>query len=118
AMSKRTVELFSLANKVAVITGGASGQGKVAAGLFAEQGAKVVVADINLSEAEAVAQEIGGAAVRVDVAREADVKAMVDFACETFGGIDILFNNAGIGFSASPRYKMASIVETPEEAWD
>lgn len=117
-MSKRTLELFSLSNKVAIITGGASGQGKVAAELFAEQGAKVVVADIDLAGAQSVAAAIGGAAVRVDVAKEADVKAMVDFACATFGGIDILFNNAGIGFSASPRYKMASITETPEEAWD
>ncbi|MDX3926302.1 MAG: SDR family NAD(P)-dependent oxidoreductase [Shinella sp.] len=117
-MSKRTLELFSLSNKVAIITGGASGQGKVAAELFAEQGAKVVVADIDLSGAERVAEAIGGTAVRVDVAKEADVEAMVDFACETFGGIDILFNNAGVGFSASSRYTMASITETPGEAWD
>lgn len=117
-MSKRTLELFSLSDKVAVITGGASGQGKVAAELFAEHGAKVVVADIDLAGAEAVADAVGGAAIRVDVAKEADIRAMVDFACDTFGGIDILFNNAGVGFSASPRYKMASITETPEEAWD
>lgn len=117
-MSKRTLELFTLSNKVAIITGGGSGQGKVAAELFAAQGAKVIVADINLDAALAVATAVGGAAIRTDVATEADVKAMVDFACETFGGIDILFNNAGVGFSASPRYKMASITETPEEAWD
>jgi NAD(P)-dependent dehydrogenase (short-subunit alcohol dehydrogenase family) len=117
-VNKRVPTLFTLSGKVAIVTGGASGQGKVAAELFAEQGAKVVVADIDLDGAERVAEAIGGAAVRVDVSREADIRAMVDFACDRFGGIDVLFNNAGIGFSASPRYKMASITETPEEAWD
>ena len=76
-MSKRTLELFSLSNNVAIITGGASGQGKVAAELFAEQGARVVVADIDLAGAQSVAKAIGGAAVRVDVAKEADVKPSV-----------------------------------------
>ncbi|MFB2553182.1 SDR family NAD(P)-dependent oxidoreductase [Ensifer soli] len=117
-MSKRIPALFSLDGKVVIITGAASGQGKVAAELFAEQGAKVVVADIDEAGATRVADAIGGAAIRVDVASEVEVKAMVEFACDTFGGVDILFNNAGVGFSASPRYRMASIVDTPSEAWD
>lgn len=117
-MTSRTSALFTLAGKVAIITGGASGQGKVAAELFAEQGASVVVADIDIDGATAVAEAIGGAAVRCDVSKEAEVATMIDFACTRFGGLDILFNNAGVGFSASPRYKMASIIETPGEAWD
>lgn len=117
-MSKRFSELTDLTGKVAVVTGGASGQGAVASRLFAEQGARVVVADIDLPGAEAVAATIGGVAVKVDVAQEHEVRAMVDLACSTFGGIDILFNNAGIGFSASSRHRMASIVETPGDAWD
>ncbi len=117
-MNNRVQTLFTLSGKVAIITGGASGQGKAAAELFAEQGAKVVVADIDIAGAQKVADAIGGAAVAVDVAKEADIVAMIEFACATFGGVDILFNNAGVGFSASPRYKMASITETPGDAWD
>jgi meso-butanediol dehydrogenase / (S,S)-butanediol dehydrogenase / diacetyl reductase len=112
-----------LEGKVAVITGAASGQGRAAARLFAKEGAKVVVADLNDEVAQEVVGEItdsGGeaAAARVDVSREADVEAMIRQAVEEFGRLDVLFNNAGVGYSASDRMKMASVVETPEKDWD
>jgi NAD(P)-dependent dehydrogenase (short-subunit alcohol dehydrogenase family) len=88
-----------LANKVALITGAGQGIGRETAVLFAQEGAKVVVADINLVAAQAVADEIGGGnaiAVRADVSNAADSAAMVAAAEEAFGGLHILFNNAGI----------------------
>lgn len=109
---------MKLSGKVAVVTGGASGQGRATCALFAAQGARVVVADWDGPGAARVAAEIGGVAFTVDVAQEAQVAAMVQFACDTYGGIDILFNNAGVGYSSTGRFKMASIVETPGDAWD
>lgn len=86
-----------LEGKVAVITGAASGFGEGMAKRFAEEGAKIVVADMNGEGAERVAGEIGATAVAVtaDVTRQPDVKAMVAAAVEGFGGLDILINNAG-----------------------
>jgi NAD(P)-dependent dehydrogenase (short-subunit alcohol dehydrogenase family) len=112
-----------LEDKVAVITGAASGQGWAAAMLFAKEGAKVVVADLNDEGAQEVVREITGsggeaAAARVDVSREAEVEAMIRQAVDEFGRLDVLFNNAGVGYSASDRMKMASVVETPEKDWD
>lgn len=112
-----------LKDKVAVITGAASGQGRAAALLFATEGAKVIASDVNMEGAEEVAKEIRGsdgesAAVRTDVSRESEVEAMIRTAVDEFGRLDILFNNAGVGYSASNRMKMASVVETPEEDWD
>lgn len=104
--------------RVVIVTGGASGQGKAAAEIFGRRGASVVVADIDAAGAKAVADRIGGMAVRVDVSREADLRDLVGQTCARFGGLDVLFNNAGIGFSATSRHTMASIVDTPEEAWD
>jgi meso-butanediol dehydrogenase / (S,S)-butanediol dehydrogenase / diacetyl reductase len=109
--------------KVALITGAASGQGRAAALLFAEEGARVVVSDVNGDGAEEVAGEIkssGGEAVAVatDVSREVEVKAMIEATIEAFGRLDVLFNNAGVGYSAADRFTMASVVETPEEDWD
>jgi len=91
----------SLENKVAVVTGGTSGIGKAAALALAEAGAKVVVGGRRESEGQEVVKAIekaGGKAlfVRTDVTRETDVKALVDKAVNTFGHLDIAFNNAGI----------------------
>ncbi len=112
-----------LAGKVAVITGAASGQGHAAALLFAAEGARVVVADVNEEGAEKTAEGIrasNGEAVAVgaDVSREAEVEATIQRAVDEYGGLDILFNNAGVGHSAADRLTMASVVETPEEDWD
>jgi NAD(P)-dependent dehydrogenase (short-subunit alcohol dehydrogenase family) len=91
----------SLENKVAVVTGGTSGIGEAAALALAKAGANVVVAGRRENEGNAVVKAIeksGGKAlfVKTDVAREADVKALVDKAVATFGRLDIAFNNAGI----------------------
>jgi NAD(P)-dependent dehydrogenase (short-subunit alcohol dehydrogenase family) len=90
-----------LGGKVALITGGASGMGSVASRLFASEGAKVVLTDVADEPGEAAAAEIrerGGEAtyVHADVSSEGDAEAMVDAAVRTFGGLDILYNNAGV----------------------
>jgi 3-oxoacyl-[acyl-carrier protein] reductase len=86
-----------LANKVAIITGAASGFGEGMAKRFAQEGARVVVADINFKAAERVAGEIGKSAiyVRTDVSQRTDIEEMVKAAMEAFGRIDIMVNNAG-----------------------
>lgn len=83
----------------AIVTGGASGIGRAIAGLFHEQGATVVVADLNGEAAAQAARELGAdhsKAVQVDVANEASVKAMVDAAVKYMGGVDVLVNCAGV----------------------
>lgn len=87
--------------KVVLITGGASGMGKVTAKKFAEEGAKVVVADLNELNGQNTVAEIcknGGEAsfFKVDVSKSEQVKAMVDFAVDTYGTLDVAWNNAGI----------------------
>ncbi len=88
-----------LQDKVAVITGAASGVGRGTAIKFVAEGARVVIADIQREKGEALAQELGDAArfVPVDVCIEEDIKHMIDCAVETFGGLHCLFNNAGFG---------------------
>jgi NAD(P)-dependent dehydrogenase (short-subunit alcohol dehydrogenase family) len=102
-----------LDGKVAVITGAAGGIGREAALLFSEEGASVCVADISASQGERTAAECREAFFqRVDVADSASVEAMYAATSDRFGGIDVLYNNAGI----SPEDD-ASILETDEGAW-
>jgi len=107
-----------LEGKVALITGAAGGMGKVAAQLFAAEGARVVVSDVSDEAGEATVQEIadaGGAAayVHADVSRSDDAEAMVAFAMGRFGTLDVLYNNAGIFHPQDD-----SVVNTPEEVWN
>jgi NAD(P)-dependent dehydrogenase (short-subunit alcohol dehydrogenase family) len=103
-----------LDGKICVITGAGGGMGREAALLFSEEGAQVCVADVNLEAAESTASEARDAfAIQVDVADEASVEAMMDATAERYGGIDVLYNNAGI----SPNDD-ASVLDTSVEAWD
>jgi NAD(P)-dependent dehydrogenase (short-subunit alcohol dehydrogenase family) len=103
-----------LDGKVCVITGAGGGMGREAVVVFSEEGAQVCVADVNLEAAESTANEARDAfAMQVDVADEASVKAMMDATAERYGGIDVLYNNAGI----SPNDD-ASVLDTSVEAWD
>jgi NAD(P)-dependent dehydrogenase (short-subunit alcohol dehydrogenase family) len=105
-----------LDGKVCVITGAGGGMGRDAAQLFTEEGAKVCVADVNADAAEeTVASIADGAAFaqQVDVADEESVVEMMRATAARFGGIDVLYNNAGI----SPADD-ASILDTSLEAWD
>jgi NAD(P)-dependent dehydrogenase (short-subunit alcohol dehydrogenase family) len=102
-----------LDGKVAVITGAASGIGREAALLFSAEGASVCVADVSAEQGERTAAECREAFFQqVDVADSASVEAMYAAAGDRFGGIDVLYNNAGI----SPEDD-ASILETDEGAW-
>jgi NAD(P)-dependent dehydrogenase (short-subunit alcohol dehydrogenase family) len=103
-----------LDGKVVVITGAGGGMGRDAAQLFSEEGASVCVADVDLAAAEETVAACREAfALQVDVSHEPSVRAMMDSTAERYGGIDVLYNNAGI----SPADD-ASILETDVEAWD
>jgi NAD(P)-dependent dehydrogenase (short-subunit alcohol dehydrogenase family) len=102
-----------LTGKVAVVTGAGQGIGLACAKALVAAGAKVVVSDINLANASAVADQFGTAALALhaDVSSGSDVTAMVEKAISAFGGIDILVNNAGID-------EAVSILDMTEEQWD
>jgi len=87
-----------LAGRIAIVTGGASGIGRATAELFVEEGARVVVADVDVERGEEVAARLGEAAAfkATDVADVDAVQALVDFAVARFGGLHVMFNNAGI----------------------
>ena len=88
---------MDIRNKVAIVTGGASGIGRSIARRFAADGARgVVVADVNLEHAQAVADEIKGIAVRCDVSKEADIQALVATTRQHYGQVDAYISNAGI----------------------
>ncbi len=104
---------MKLEGKVAIVTGGARGIGAAICRRYADEGARVVVADLLLDEANALAAEIGRGAfgVRLDVTRQASIDAAVAEVVAKAGGIDILVNNAGI-------FEMAPILEITEASWD
>lgn len=95
-----------LCGKVAIITGGANGIGRATAALFVEQGAKVVIADVNEALGQELADSLGDGAVfqRTDVASGDEIEKLVDFAVSRFGGLHIMFNNAGISGATYPRF--------------
>ena len=104
-----------LEGKVALITGGGSGMGKVASELFAREGGRVVLTDVNDEAGRATASAIGNDAhyVHADVSREADAQAMVADAVERFGRLDVLYNNAGVMLPDD-----GSVDSTDETIWD
>jgi NAD(P)-dependent dehydrogenase (short-subunit alcohol dehydrogenase family) len=107
-----------LKDRVSVITGGASGIGFASALRFLQEGAAVVIADYNKSTGEAALAEARRHGfdtvdfIRTDVAKEADIEAMISRAVDLFGGLDIVFNNAGITGAIGP------LTETTVEDWD
>lgn len=103
-------------DKVVVVTGGANGIGKALAEAFHRDGAaKVVVADLDMANAEAVAASIGGAAVRTDVGREDDIRSLIEGTETRFGPIDLFCSNAGIGGGFDPLSVNAG--GTSDEPW-
>ncbi|MCS5724139.1 SDR family oxidoreductase [Herbiconiux sp. CPCC 203407] len=112
-----------LNGSVVFVTGAASGQGKATVGLFAEEGAVVIVADRHGAAAEETAEELraGGhdaMAVEVDVADAEAVNAAFDAVVGRYGRVDVLVNNAAVGFSENARLTMANVVDTPLEHWN
>jgi NAD(P)-dependent dehydrogenase (short-subunit alcohol dehydrogenase family) len=106
----------TLANKVALITGGASGIGRATAILFAQEGASVAIADIDIEGGQSAVTEIALAAgkaifILCDVTRAEDCRKAVEETVAAFGGLHILFNNAGI-------IRRADVIRTTEEEWD
>jgi 3-oxoacyl-[acyl-carrier protein] reductase len=91
-----------LAGKVAIVTGGASGFGAGIVRKFAAEGANVLIADINLEGAEALARELGQKAGHVDVSKDASVNQLAAAALMAFGKVDILVNNAGVSHLPAP----------------
>jgi NAD(P)-dependent dehydrogenase (short-subunit alcohol dehydrogenase family) len=116
-----------LDGRVAVITGAGSGQGAAAARLFTSEGAAVVVADVNEETGRQVTAELTGAGAQAafalcDVSDATQVQAMINLAASQFGRLDVLYNNAGLWFSAQGNYRPGS-TDAPsplleENIWD
>jgi len=101
---------MELKDKVAVVTGGATGIGRALCRRFAREGARVVVADIDEPGAREVAESIEGLAVKTDVSREADLSQLVTQATEAFGRVDLFCSNAGIALDGGP--------EASDDGWE
>jgi NAD(P)-dependent dehydrogenase (short-subunit alcohol dehydrogenase family) len=117
-----TVMAGRLENKIAIITGAGSGQGLASAKLFAAEGAKVIVAEWNEANGRDAEKDIvatGGEAtfIQTDISKEESVKNMVEQTMNKYGRIDVLFNNAGIGYSSKDRYKMCKFLDTSLKEW-
>ncbi|NIM90566.1 MAG: glucose 1-dehydrogenase [Candidatus Aminicenantes bacterium] len=109
-------EYMRLADKVALITGGTSGIGEATALLFSKEGARIAITGRNESRGQEVAKKIKEARgevifMKADVSNSAECRQTVDKTLQTFGRIDILFNNAGVYFHNT-------VVDCPEEEWD
>jgi NAD(P)-dependent dehydrogenase (short-subunit alcohol dehydrogenase family) len=102
---------MDLANRVAIITGAASGIGAACARAFAAKGAKVVVVDINTTGAQAIAREIGGLAIPCNVASESKINALVAQTQRELGPVDVFFSNAGVATGGDP-------LTTPIDVWN
>ena len=100
-----------LKDKVAIVTGAASGIGLATAEMLAKEGARVVLADINEAQLEAVSAKIGADALAVDLGKREGCQELADYAMKQHGRIDILVNVAGI-------QNVASVEDFPEERWD
>ena len=100
-----------LADKVAIVTGGASGLGKAIVERFAQEGSKVVVADLNEDAGQEIASSVGGLFVKTDVTDAAAVEALVAQAVAQYGRLDIMVNNAGIDGVQAP------IAEADDDNW-
>ena len=105
---------MKLDGKVAVITGGASGMGAATARLFVEEGARVVIGDIQDEKGEAVAAELGASVVytHADVSAGEDLQSLMRSAIDRFGGLDVLFNNAGVALPEG------EIIDCTEQLFD
>ncbi|MEO0368434.1 MAG: SDR family oxidoreductase [Pseudomonadota bacterium] len=108
---------MNLNNKTAVITGGAGGIGSTLARALHREGANVVVSDLNLEAAQAVADEIGGKALACDVTKEEQIKALIALAEEAYGQVDIFVSNAGFG-SQEPDHVASQSNEMWQLQWD
>ena len=116
-MPRRAERLMRLRDKIAIVTGAASGFGKGIAQRFAAEGARVVGSDVDAANGERVVREIvdaGGNArfVQGDVSKDADVKRMVEFAVSQYGGLDVVVNNAGTTHRNQP------MLDVSEELFD
>ncbi len=103
---------MQLDDKVALVTGAASGFGEGIARRYAAEGARVVVADLNDQTGRKIAEEIGGAYVHADVSDRNDVRAMIGTAVERYGRLDVMVNNAGVTHINRP------MLEVGEEEFD
>lgn len=95
-----------LEGKVVIVTGGANGIGRASVELFVQQGAKVLIADVNEEQGQALARELGGKTLfqQVDVSDPAQMQELVDTAVSHFGGLNIMFNNAGVSGAQHARF--------------
>lgn len=103
---------MKLEGKVAIVTGAASGMGKAIAELYAKEGAKLLLADLNFEGVQEVASQVGAKALKVNVAEASDIEKMIDTAVEEYGTLDILVNNAGIMDNFEP------VADITDEKWD
>lgn len=114
---------MKLKDKVAIVVGGASGIAKASSKLLAQEGARVVIADLDIENAEKVADEIKSmgyeaTAIKVDMTKEEEAYAMVKAVLEKYGQIDILANIAGGSVGKYIREKQTPFAESTKEEWD